>query len=344
MNSDSRRLVIVLGSGRSGTSLLMQILVCMGLEVSNNLIPANVSNPEGFFEDVNIKEIQTELYSCLNVSSVMLPLPENWLSSECAIKAKSNLNQVLQGLLNEHSGTLGIKDPRIATFLNLWTRLFNPMRIVPSYILAVREPQSVISSFIRQYNDQGHIAELVWLLRTLEAIENTAADCFIAHYEDWFDKPLPLAQSLMNFTGLDKYFQGDLSEMLKQKVKPNLNRASKDDYEIQNPYVIKLYSALQQCHGADFDRDRLMAVVKECRQAMEGFKGWYQLAHQANKKLADTQGRLEKAITESAKVKTLEARIRELESEKVQTAQWVQHVQKLERQVEQLVAIKFDEK
>lgn len=342
MNNDSRRMVIVIGAGRSGTSMLMQILVGMGMQVSGNLIPANISNPEGFFEDMEIKEIQAELYACLNVPSVVLPLPESWLNSDCVKKAKSNLNDVVQRLLDEHSGILGIKDPRISTFLPLWTRLFNPMRIVPSFIVAVREPQSVISSFIRQYNDPGHVAELVWLLRTLEAIENTAADCFVAHYEDWFDQPLPLAQGLLHYTGLDAHFQGDLQAVLAQKVKPNLNRASKDDYEIQNPDVKKLYAALQQCRGADFDRERLMAVVKECRQAMEGYKGWHQLAHQANKRLADTQNRLEKLTAEAAKVKTLEARIRELEAEKSHNEQWVQQVQKLERQFEQLMAVKLD--
>jgi hypothetical protein len=336
-------MVIVLGAGRSGTSLLMQILVGLDMQVSDNLISANISNPEGFFEDLDVQDIQADLYTCLNVS-LSMPLPENWLETECARKAKLSLEPVLQRLLNDKDGILGIKDPRTASFLPLWTRLFNSIRVVPIFILAVREPRSVIASFIRQYNNPGHTAELVWLLRTLEAIENTAADCFIAHYEDWLDEPLPLAQSLLHYTGLDKTFKGDLSGVLAQKVKSNLNRASKDDYEIQNPYVKKLYSALQHCRGADFDRDRLMAVVKECRHAMEGFKGWYQLAHQANKKLTDTQGRLEKANAEAAKVKTLEGRIRELEEEKVRNAQWVLQVQKLERQFEQLMAVKLDAK
>lgn len=341
MITDTRRVIIVMGVGRTGTSLIMQILMAMGVQVSNNLIPANAGNPEGFFEDIDLKDIQAELYSCLNFS-VSLPLPEAWLDTECAKKAKSSLRQVLKKLLNEHPGILGIKDPRISTFLPLWMLLFNPMRIVPSFILAVREPKSSVASFIRQTNDPGYVAELVWLLRTLDAIENTAADCFVMHYEDWFDQPLPLAQSLLHYTGLDETFKGDLSEVLAQKVKPNLNRAGKDDYEIQNLYVKKLGSALQQCRGSDFDRDRLMSVVKECRQAMTGFKGWHQLAHQANKRLADTQIRLEKLTAEAAKVKTLEARIRELEAEKSHNAQWVQQVQKLERQFEQLMAIKLD--
>jgi len=203
----------------------------------------------------------------------------------------------------------------------------------------VREPRSVIASFIRQYNSPGHLSELVWLLRTLEAIENTAADCFIAHYEDWFTEPEPLAQALLHYTGLDLAFKGNLTDVLTNTVKPNLNRASNDDYQIKNPYVLKLYAALQECHGADFDRQRLMAVVKECRQAMEGFKGWYQLAHQANKKLADTQAQLEKAKAEADKAKTLDAHIRTLEKEKLQSAQLAAQVQKLRRQLDQLMAL-----
>lgn len=335
MQNDSRSVVVVLGAGRSGTSLLMQILVGLGGRCSEYLIPANVSNPEGFYEDVEIKDIHTELYSCLNVP-VFLPLPENWLETNCARDARQRLNSVLQNLLQSGSAILAIKDPRIATFLPLWVRLFNPLRVVPSYLLAVREPQSVIASFIRQYNTPAHVAELVWLLRTLEALENTGADCFVVHYEDWFREPKTIVESLLRFTGLEQDFKGNLSDVLANIVKPNLNRASKDDYEIQNPYVLKLYTALQECHGADFDRERLMGVVKECRRAMEGFKGWYQLAQSANQKVVNMQARLDKTTAEVAKVKTLEERIHVFEKEKSQSMQLAAQVQKLQLQLDHL--------
>lgn len=338
MQSDPRRVVVVLGAGRSGTSLLMQLLVRMGLQVSKNLIPANASNPEGFYEDADFKDIQTELYTCLHVPA-FVPLADNWLDTECARAAKTRLRQVLSQLLEEHHGILGIKDPRIATFLRLWSRLFNPLRVVPTYVVSVREPRSVISSFIRQYGNAGHTAELIWLLRTVEALENTAADCFIAHFEDWFVDPEPTAQALLRYTGLGQNFNGDISEVLANVVKPNLNRASRDNYVIQNLCVLELYGALKECHGAEFDRDRLMAVVKECRQAMEGFKSWYLLAHQVNTKLADTQARLEKTTAEAAKVKVLEARIRELEKKELQNGQLAAQLQKLQRQLDQFIAV-----
>lgn len=321
----------------------MQLMHTFGLKVSVNMTEASVANPLGPYEDKQIFDLQSSLINDLGVNA-SIPMPEGWLQDKAAVRATSDIAELIQNRLLISDGLFGFKDPKTSMLIPLWVRVFNRLKLTPEYVLAVRDPGSTVSSFLMQYNQTAHMAELVWLVRTIEAIDNTAADCFVAHYEDWFDQPLPLAQSLLQYTGLDAHFQGDLKAVLAQTVKPNLNRASKDDYEIQNPYVTKLYSALQHCRGSDFDRDRLMAVVKECRHAMEGFKGWYQLAHQANKKLSDTQGRLEKANAEAAKVKTLEGRIRELEAEKIQNAQWVQQVQKLERQFEQLLGVKLDAK
>jgi hypothetical protein len=334
----ARKVIYVLGANRSGTSLLMQILVKMGLEISNNLIAANLSNAEGFFEDADIVKIHTALYDCLKTPAY-LPLPENWVNSECARIAKRELKMLMGKRIEESTKLFGIKDPRTSNFLPLWRFIFNELSLIPIFVLAVREPRHMVISYTQQYSATHSMAELVWLLRTLEALENTAADCFVAHYEDWFSEPKQLSQALLRYTGLDQDFKGNLSDVLANTIKPNLNRASMNDYEVQNPYVLKLYAALQECHGADFDRERLMAVVKECRQAMEGFKGWYQLAHQANKKLADTLAQLEKVTAEAARVKSLEARIQALEKEKAQCGQLAVQVQRLQRQLDQLMAL-----
>jgi hypothetical protein len=324
-------MVIVLGAGRSGTSLLMQVLVGMGLQVSDNLNPANVSNPEGFFEDTEIQKFHAELIVNLG-STAYIPLPDGWMTSEAIKAALPQLKALVSGKLESASGVFGIKDPRISILLPLWVRILNLLKLVPRFVLAMRSPADVVASMIRQYNDPSHIAELAWLARTVEALENTAADCFIVHYEDWFSGPMPLAKGLLQYTGLHEQFKGDLSEVLANTLKPNLNRARHGNYQIQNPYVLKLYAALKECRGADFDRERLMAVVKECRQAMNGFRGWYEIAHTANKQLAETREKLEKARAEAAKVK-------ELEKEKALSQQLATQVRKLQQQLDQLMAM-----
>lgn len=336
--SNSRHVVVVLGTGRSGTSLLMQVLASIGLQVSKNLIPANISNSMGFFEDADIENIHADLISSLG-SFAYIPLLDDWISSEPVSTALPALKKVLKVNLDTCTGIFGLKDPRISMLLPLWIRVFNQLRVVPHFVLAVRSPDHVVSSMVRQYHDSPSVAELAWLTRTIEALEHTKLDCFIAHYEDLLFDQMSLAQALMQYTGLDQEFKGNLSDVLGSTIKPNLNRASRDDYIIQNPYVLKLYAALQECHGSDFDRDRLIAVVKECRQAMEGFKGWYQSAHQANKKLADTQARLKNANAKAAKVKALEARIQAMEREKAQSDQLTVQVQRLQRQLDQLMTL-----
>ena len=103
MQSDSRRVVVVLGAGRSGTSLMMQILVAMGMQVSKNLIPANISNPEGFFEDADIKEIHAGLISSLG-SFAYIPLLDDWMSSEPVKTALPTLKRALKVSLDASGG------------------------------------------------------------------------------------------------------------------------------------------------------------------------------------------------------------------------------------------------
>ena len=45
------RVVVVLSSGRAGTSLLMQILGALGMRLSDDMIGGRYENPDGFFED-----------------------------------------------------------------------------------------------------------------------------------------------------------------------------------------------------------------------------------------------------------------------------------------------------
>jgi hypothetical protein len=252
----------------------MKALGAMGMRLSENMIPGSVGNPEGFFEDAEIVKVHKALLQNLNTSSVH-PLPDGWLESEPTKKARPKLRKILDNRLQESNAIWGFKDPRTASFLPLWNRILNAPGTVPVFILAVRDPAVVSASLKRQINREEVITELQWLQRTTDALYHTAADCYIIHFEDWFTRPFELAQGLLEYTGLNEYFNGDLKVALKDVIKPNLNRAVYDDYKVQNEYVIKLYEVLKDCREANFDRQKLIAVVKESRKAINGFKGWY---------------------------------------------------------------------
>jgi hypothetical protein len=270
----TKRAIVILASGRTGSSLLMQILNRLGMSVSAELTSASEQNVMGGYEDRNIFEIQTEFLRILKTNQY-LPLPENWRQNP-AIKAKNDqLSTIIQDEISKSGTIWGFKDPRTVLFLPLWIQIFNSKRIVPCYVLAVRSPQASVISYSRQYNRSEEISELFWLHKNCSALYHTGGNCYIVHYEDWFTQPNETAQGLMKYTGVDRHFTGNLEDALKEVIKPSLNRAVHGDYKVQNDYVLKLYDILKECRGDEFDRTRLMDAVKEIRRVMNGFKGWY---------------------------------------------------------------------
>ena len=332
-----RRAVVVFGSGRSGTSLLMQVLAKLGLRLSRDLLGPHYENQDGFFEDVQIIELHKGLLSEIG-SMPLLPLPDGWIDSPVLISYRDKIKAVVEeNVLQSGNSTWCVKDPRLSSLLPLWIPIFKSLWIVPNFILSVRRPEEVVVSLIKQAKISPELAELVWLHRTCDALVNSSYNCFIVHYEDWFLEPVGVARDLMLY--LDSSTNINFVEALDGVIKHRLNRASFVEYHVSNPLVIKLYATLIKCRGIDFDRSELMLTVNECVKGMNCYKGWYHLAHQTSKKLADFQAQLQNVNAEAAKVKTLVARIKALEEEKVQSVQLVAHVQMLRRQLEQLMAL-----
>lgn len=271
--NQTKKVIVVLSAGRSGTSLLMKALGNLGMTLSKDMIPGSMGNPEGFFEDAEIVQVHQELFEKLHTKPT-LPLPDGWLESDPIKKARPQLRKILEERLAQSNTMWGFKDPRTVSFLPLWSRILNAPGTVPVFLLAVRDPATVATSLKRQINRAEAVTELQWLQRTCDALHHTSADCFIVHYEDWFTRPNEMAQGLLQYTGLDQYFTSNIDEALKEVIKPNLNRAVYNEYTVQNEYVLKLYDVLKDCRGDDFDRVKLMETAKACRKAMNAFKGW----------------------------------------------------------------------
>lgn len=272
---ESRRVIVVLGPGRSGTSLVMQVLEGLGMEISSELIASSGANPEGFYEDAGIVELHKALIKDLDITLGM-PLPHNWEETEAAQRGRRQIRELLQDRLSKTSGTWGFKDPRTNNFLPLWSRAFNGPGVVPIYILALRDPQSILASLRSQVSRSDALNELLWLQRTTDALYYSGGNCFIAHYEDWFDRPGALAKELLKYTGLEQSFAGDAEAVAKQVISSALNRAAHQKRpEVANRCVRDLYAVLKDCRGADFDHDKVMEAVNETRETMEAFRPWY---------------------------------------------------------------------
>ena len=266
-----KNVIVVLGSGRSGTSLTMGLLHACGMRISKNLIPASDQNPEGSNEDAEIFALQRGLLQSLG--PLAMPPPRGWLNSDIAKRTKSELSALLEKKLADPGATWGFKDPHTAYTLPMWHQLFNMHKVTPRYVLSVRDPAAVVTSMARQYGTDESMAELFWLTKYLECIQETGASAFIVHYEDLVKEGSDaIIGKMANFAGLTPAM--NFTEIASAAVKPSLNRSRMNDYVCSNPLVVDFYNSLRLCKGDDFDRDPLISKVIEIRKAARSFEGW----------------------------------------------------------------------
>lgn len=76
-DQQTKRVIVVLGAGRTGTSLLMKVLNAIGMTVSDIMTPPSEQNPDGGFEDSDIFALHSKILSALNTNQ-LFPLPEGW--------------------------------------------------------------------------------------------------------------------------------------------------------------------------------------------------------------------------------------------------------------------------
>lgn len=255
----SRPLVLVLSSGRAGSSLLMAVLVALGMRPSEDLIAPSEENPAGFFEDARIVRVQANLLRALGAWPFH-PLPPDWREHPATADAKEALRLLLRDAMAHNPGLWGVKDPRTCSFLPLWQELFREEAITPCYLLALRDLGSIVRSFRRAYDAAPEVAEEVWLRRVSDALHHSRAQCHIVHYEDWFTRPLEIATALARYCALPCP-----TKLPPRLIQPDLDRCGGAPYLAQNAGAIRLQKALQDCRGDGFDAERLREQAAACR-------------------------------------------------------------------------------
>ena len=56
-----KKLIVVLGMHRSGTSAVVKALSCLGVDLGDDFMPSGDDNPKGFFEDKAVNQLNIEM-------------------------------------------------------------------------------------------------------------------------------------------------------------------------------------------------------------------------------------------------------------------------------------------
>jgi hypothetical protein len=149
-----RTLVLVVGSGRSGTSLFTGILARLGYHVPQPEIAADQTNPRGFSESKWVVDFHNKLLDRVAVQ-VADARPAAW-----APTAKVSLNESVKHELRtwlakefRHGDDIVIKDPRLSWFLSLWRTCAQELGAGVRFATVLRHPTAVIESKQRSYGN-----------------------------------------------------------------------------------------------------------------------------------------------------------------------------------------------
>ncbi len=189
---------LICGSGRSGTSAVARLLHEAGITMGLDLIEADESNAEGYFEERTVVELNDVILRDAGLG------PWFAMASREVVLEAARLHGEEMGVLAA-AATPGWKDPRFSWTLEAWMEVL-PER--PRVIVCLRSPAEVVASTLRYYGLEGEEAtaavEHTWRCeyeRLLEVIGAYGLDAICIEYGELVADPDSAIEPLARFLG-----------------------------------------------------------------------------------------------------------------------------------------------
>jgi hypothetical protein len=269
-----RRIVVLLGMHRAGTSVTMNVLNALGVPLSDDLMPATTFNAKGYFESQEISQIHDDILKVFGLlwssSTITHPLPPQWWRSPQVAPYKAKLTNIVRAEFEKSGDLWGFKDPRTARLLPLWFEIIEDLDLDAKYLLVTRHPTDVARSLYTREQVHPIHAELLWLEHNVDALIYTRGKLDgIIEYRHWFDDPLGQARYLIERIGLKK--PHDLKEILEGIVSTDLQHHSAVENKFHLPFCSELYDALLKRDASQLESlANLFQVTRQFSQIIVG--------------------------------------------------------------------------
>ena len=184
------KLVVVLGMHRSGTSAITRGLEVLGVNLGDNLYPAAIDNPKGFWEDNDFLGINEELLAHLDYSVDRLGLIDWQMPSTAIVESLELKAEKLVSERCKKNALWGFKDPRTARLLPFWQAVFERVGCDVRYVIATRNPISIVESLYKRSGFEGGTTFYLWLEHLIPAISGTMnAKRVVVDYDQLLENP-----------------------------------------------------------------------------------------------------------------------------------------------------------
>jgi len=200
------RNALILGSGRSGTSMLAGCLHGAGYFLGSNLMPPNEQNPKGYYESFDVEAINEDLLDQVcprrpfgRFGRFLLPSrprrPQRWLAW-VPLDVQFDVGEQLRRRMVDQLATTPFcfKDPRFCYTLPAWRDLLAD----PLHLVVFREPGRTMASILRTVAEEPYLRDLkigadqvlaVWCAQYRHILERHArqGDWLFVHYDQILD-------------------------------------------------------------------------------------------------------------------------------------------------------------
>ena len=318
MSESKRRVVFVVGSGRSGTSTMAGALRALGMHVPAPEVRADETNPKGFAESKWVVDLHHELLQRCQVQ-VSDARPSAWYETGKASASgitRARLTDWLGPQFKEARVTelveepaideLVIKDPRLAWFLGLWKSAALRTDAQPSYVTMLRHVTEVVGSKQRYYapgqtgsafSEVQRTAAWVNMMLHTERATREGTRAFVRYDDlltDWTVPVFRLGQEL-DLEAVKAASANDIRKV-HQFIDPELKRVQTTWDDVAVPDRLRelaeeTWRGLSKLAEPGGDTPDVHALLDEVREAYVGFYDEAEAVAQSSVIAARRQGR-----------------------------------------------------
>ena len=232
----ARRLVLVTGAGRSGTSTIAGALHHLGLHIPLPVLKSNESNPMGFFESTWPLRFHRRLMEKANIEQTD-GRPE--AADLMATAVTPEVRRELAGWIADaacESDQLVVKDPRSCWVPWLWAQTAAELGIDTGFLTMIRHPAEVIGSRSTYYRSnrpgmddwQFSVMNLCGWINGNLVVERGTRDArrVVLRYDDLIEDWRPCLTRVRDVLGLtfDDDLQSDHAHAVDDFIDPSLRR------------------------------------------------------------------------------------------------------------------------
>jgi hypothetical protein len=317
MSESKRRVVFVVGSGRSGTSTMAGALQALGMRVPQPEVRADETNPKGFAESRWVVDLHDELLQRCQVH-VADARPSAWYETGKASASgitRARLTEwlgpqfqearVVDGVEEPAVDELVLKDPRLAWFLGLWKSAALRCDAQASYVTMLRHVTEVVGSKKRYYaprqtastfNEVQRTAAWVNMMLHTERATREGTRAFVRYDDmlaDWTVPVFRLGQEL-DLEAVKAATANDIRKV-HQFIDPDLKRVTTtwDDVEVParlRELAEETWTGLSKLAEPGGDTPDVHALLDEVREAYVTFYDEAEAVAQSSVVAARRQG------------------------------------------------------